>query len=410
MKRLPCGFGMWAGKLLLEDERLLLCLKAGDDPDFDAAVEAFASADWEGVVRRAAMRGVSPLLFRQCRSSGLESLLSESAYERLRKDFLRGAGRNTRMFHRLSSVLCSLKSAGIPVVVLKGAHLAHEVYPELAFREMQDVDILVDKTDLSRCQKLLEDLREGASPLGFPIDLHWELETNVLPLRIDTSDLWRRAVPATIAGAEVLVLSPEDLVLHLCVHLANHHLFRYAGLRTLFDIRECVGRYGSSLDWGMLTRTALGWRAGNAVFVTLSAAKDLAGAEVPQSVLERLEPDGVYEDVMAWACSRMFDVPGFEEEPELSPNFCMLFDPGSPRRKLKRLLDLVFPSKEVVSKRFDVKYGSGSNYLHYIVRLREALPAYGRAVRGMVRRDEKVAEWVERQRWSSNLKKWLSAN
>ncbi len=55
------------------------------------------------------------------------------------------------------------------------------------------------------------------------VEVHWTLLKEDEPFTIDADALWERAVPARIANLDALALLLEDLVLHLCLHLAYQH-------------------------------------------------------------------------------------------------------------------------------------------------------------------------------------------
>ena len=61
-----------------------------------------------------------------------------------------------------------------------------------------------------------------------PIDMHWNLDLSIANLPIDVDGVWERATSGMLAGVGVYALSPEDLLLHLCTHLAFHHHFHGA--------------------------------------------------------------------------------------------------------------------------------------------------------------------------------------
>ena len=64
-------------------------------------------------------------------------------------------GRNTIIFNELKTLLKILKHAHIEVVLLKGAALVNSVYPDLAYRFMSDIDVLIKESDLVKAQKNL---------------------------------------------------------------------------------------------------------------------------------------------------------------------------------------------------------------------------------------------------------------
>jgi hypothetical protein len=171
-------------------------------------------------------------------------------------------------------VLRRLRNCDIPVIVLKGAFLAEAVYIDPALRSsMADVDIMVPRQELPRVQATLLDMgyapreredielrcrtTKGLAPFtrsGFTVEPHWHIVHPTSPFRVDTAGLWARARPATIAGVEVLALSPEDLLLHLCLHTVQKHSLGL-GLLPFCDIAETVRHYGPGADNGPTTET-----------------------------------------------------------------------------------------------------------------------------------------------------------
>ena len=76
--------------------------------------------------------------------------------------YLENAARNLRLYDNLCKVLKILRRDGIPVIVLKGAHLAELVYGNRALRFMGDLDLLVQKDDVMRVDALLIEM--GCTP------------------------------------------------------------------------------------------------------------------------------------------------------------------------------------------------------------------------------------------------------
>jgi hypothetical protein len=88
-----------------------------------------------------------------------------------------------------------------------------------------------------------------------------------------------------------LVLSPEDLLLHLAIHLMTH-LSQAGGfrghVRTLCDIGETCRRYRNAIDWRRLVTQAEAYNLAKQLYYALRLACDLVGAGVPSSALTDL--------------------------------------------------------------------------------------------------------------------------
>ena len=172
-------------------------------------IPAPASADWPAILDAARQQGVAPLLYDRLR--GLIPGPPEEISESLRQDYLKNAVRNTRLYQAFGELVRGLADRGIPVIALKGIHLAEAVYGNIALRPMGDLDLLVKPEDLDRAGTALGKL--GYAPYGtgqsvrpdkrhlvfhhlqtgLKVDLHWTLLEDRYPFRIDTEGCWTRS-------------------------------------------------------------------------------------------------------------------------------------------------------------------------------------------------------------------------
>lgn len=220
------------------EDLLLYCLRVTDDEAADGRLETLSRSDWDLLIEESGRHGVAPLLYHSLRTCCSAISIPAGVMARLRHLYLRSAGENMHLYHELGKVLGLLRHAQIPVIVLKGAHLAERIYGNRALRSMSDVDLMVLKDDLTRAEVVL--LGMGYTPLpysrddkhlcytrresGLWLEVHWKLLPSVYPFALDTDGQWNRSEFANIAGCEVAVLCPEDLLLHLCLHAWAHGL------------------------------------------------------------------------------------------------------------------------------------------------------------------------------------------
>src|SRR5271157_4682345 len=121
---------------------LLYCLRVVPDEMGDGRLESLSSSDWDVLIEESGRYGVAPLLYRRLRTFHSEIPIPANVMARLRHIYLQSAGRGMHLYHELGKVLRPLRHANIPVIVLKGAHLATIVYGNIALRPMGDVDVL----------------------------------------------------------------------------------------------------------------------------------------------------------------------------------------------------------------------------------------------------------------------------
>ena len=143
------------------------------------------------------------------------------------------------------------------------------------------------------------------------IELHWAPFWPSRLAGMANDGYWARSCPATIAGVPTRVLSPEDLLLHVCLHDACDLACGPfgLGLRPLCDVAEIIRHYREILSWREVQARAVEWHAERCVYLALWLAKELLGAEVPESVIEGLCPRDFEERWAAAAIKQVLEAP-----------------------------------------------------------------------------------------------------
>jgi Uncharacterised nucleotidyltransferase len=295
---------------LLPDARLLL-LGARSRPDAadDVALSARArgAVDWSALVELAVREGTAPLLHSHLCRLDLLDRLPGPARRRL-NEVARGVwAANIVLARHWGEATAALRGAGVDTLTLKGMALANVVYPETGLRPMADVDLLVRPADHATALAVLRELgyqtpgeaadRLGASRsftelvrAGTRIDLHWHAAHYLRfegIVAIDHDGLWSRARSLVAPEGRSLMLSPEDLLLHLILHLTLGSDF--ARVLWYADIDAVVRRFAAELDWSRLEKEAGRWRVRTLAGWTLGVVAASFGTPLPPGLLERLE-------------------------------------------------------------------------------------------------------------------------
>ena len=368
-------------QFLSKEELVLLHGARTDDADLHGIRDALGSEpDWEYLTRNALYHGVAPLLYRNLEGIDDVSLVPERVTAVLRERYYITLARNMIHYEELGTALRVFADAGIDVIVLKGGALAETVYRDIGLRPFSDVDILVREEDMQRAKEVMTKigyvLDERISPEahneefgcdlhyiingGHVLEIHWHIARktgNDRYTRILIDELWKRALPARIADVDTLVLSPEDLLLHLCIHLPRH---RYNRLIWFCDIAEVV-RQGD-VDWDRLVDTAKECRAMAYMYYGLHFTDYLLGCDVPASVLDELKPSRFERKVFESIPRDL--LPDKNNVLQINPMLKMfLIDRTFDR--LRYLWEYFFPPIGVLARSYSV---SGSRvYLYYIV-------------------------------------------
>jgi hypothetical protein len=379
--------------------------------------------EWDIAILESVRQGVAPLLFRRVQVAGQSAAVPVEATRRLRQLALMSAAKNLRLYRELAEVLGVLRGVGIDVIVLKGAYLAQAIYKDLALRPMADVDLLVKKADLERTEAILaamgyapfhgphrdedflncQHLHPLARAGGPPIEIHWTIESPTEPFAIDIEGLWERACPARVADVDVLVLSPEDLLLHLCLHTTFHHRLAL-GLRGCWDLFEMIRQCQEPIDWKQLQSRAREWRIEKYVYLTLQLAKDLLGAAVPAEVLTDLRPNWFDPKVMSLARAEIL---GQASAPSVSATFKRMWSAGRCREKVRLLVEAMFPSRKALGRMYPTSRSALRLYPYYLRRWRELVERYGTMAWRVIRREEKTRALIRREHERDVLMEWL---
>jgi hypothetical protein len=353
-----------------------------------------APVDWKQLLELVLYHDVAPILLRSLRAIALPPGVPRSFLAALHRASAANALRNALLFDDLARVLSRANDQRLDVIILKGAALADTVYGDRTLRPMRDVDLLIRREQLRAFDELLVShgyrlgpewararewhLRhdyhlaycKGANELpATSIELHWDLDRSSRPFRVDLAAMWARAVPATVAGVRTKTLSPEDTLLHLCLHACKHKLT--AGLRSYCDIAEVV-RGTSDMDWLVVTRRAAEWGANAFVLVPLTLARDLLGAPVPDAALERLTPASFDRGLLQIAAQAVTEHP---VDASLFPDFFDLTWGTSGAVRSRVLTKLLAP--DVVAARYGLKPDSAQIWWRYPQRLAHLCRSYG---------------------------------
>jgi hypothetical protein len=410
------------------DELLLYCLRASPDKTGDGKVEPLSEADWEDLLQQSARHRVTPLFYHRLRTFHPDIPIPPNVTGRLRQAYLGNAARNLRLYHNLSRVLKILRRDSIPVIVLKGAHLAELVYGNRALRFMSDLDLLIQKDDLMRVDALL--LEMGCTPTvsnrivgkdnnefvyvmpkrDVSLEIHWSILSPLFPFTIDTDGQWERSRPVLITGVDAAVLCPEDLLLHLCLHAGCTHGFE-PGLKLFCDISEILWHNGGDMDWGLVQCRTREWGIGKCVYLTLKLTRELLGVALPEELMEALKPSDFDERFVALARDQIFSRK-LRTGPPLSmwPAVARFWGSARLRDKVFLFLKGFFLPREAMARLYPPPADSVRIYFYYVVRLRDLLRVYGRDVWRWLRRDEEMQAFAKEGKDITILKDWLMSS
>lgn len=298
--------------LSTENRFLLYCVQTRITKDTLDYIKGLhnLSLNWEEVLEIAISNGIAPLLYHNMKKIHESHFIPQEVMDQLRKYYYKNLVRNMDFYTELKKVLNAFYEKGVEVIVLKGAALAETIYANIGLRHMNDIDLLVQEQNLDIAKELMAELSyisyEGSRSKDWyrkfhhhlapflsqdnkiKIEIHHDIIPPENPFYIDIRKSWDRAQSIVIGGINTLVLSPEDLIVHLCLHSFYSQPLN-KGLRNLVDISQVVRFYGERINWDLIIREAHEGNFTDFIYYPLCLARDILGMEINREILDALK-------------------------------------------------------------------------------------------------------------------------
>lgn len=295
----------------------------------------YCPLNWSKVLHLAEQNEVSGLLYQSLQDTCPDAVpanVLNTLHRKLQTDLLKSC----YLAQELLQLLQCLENAGIAALAYKGPALAVALYGNLALRPFCDLDILIRPEDLVRVKGILvaagydtlqvDDHLELANAWSdserdfvrndgrVVLDLHWRLMPRFFPFELPVEELWekRQAIgavaplPEAIAllGVPVASLSPEDLLLALCVHGAKEC---WSKLKWLCDIAQLLRQY-PHLNWEQVFSQAERFHVRRILLLGVGLAGELLDVKLPETILTTLRSDRTLPELMQQACNYLFGI------------------------------------------------------------------------------------------------------
>lgn len=277
----------------------------------------------------------------------------------------RHIARNLALAHELGTILRRFHQRGIGVVPMRGLVLAEQLYGDPTVRPCGDLDVLVRKGQLDQVKAVLSELdyrlcdrRPGfaqafsytweffkTQPIPIIIEPHWSLAYPPYTEQLDMDAVWRRCVPGRVCGVETWLLSPEDQLLNLCLHLVHHN--GSAPLRWVSELDAILRKEQPALQWPQLLKTAQEAGVGRLVAQTLHRAQAMFETPLPEGIAEQCRAQHTLKQSLAGRVIDAADVPGKE-------SLAAWFALKGWTAKWRYAVGLLFPSPEFMRLHYEL--------------------------------------------------------
>jgi hypothetical protein len=302
-----------------EYRALLQCLRRA--LQLNGELLAFPSAGfaWPGLIALADRHDVIPLL-----NAALRSSVSVPSHVRQRLDShcRTVIAHNLSLASELAELLELFERSGVHAMPFKGPAWTKVLYGNLAYRQIRDLDILVDESEIARACALLaergyvvaktvvaktqcKDIELENPGTGLHLELHWSACERWHDKRLSRLKLWNAASTITLLNRRMPLPSAENVFFLLAIHGSRH---RWESLKWLCDIAAALHAF-PDLDWDVVLSQAGKMGRRRLVLLPLALVNQLFEVQLPSSVAKAIEQDAAVARLAAHIQQRHYQGP-----------------------------------------------------------------------------------------------------
>jgi len=245
--------------------RLLLWVASSGNPEAgapDRLPGKLGVEESSRLVDAAVREGMAGLLYHRLKTTGRLQALGDPARGRLESIYYFTIQTNLRFFAALKEIA----EQGVPFVLMQGAALLADIYPDPGLRPLSDIDLWVLSRNRARLLAVLSQLGFEENPLvpgvlrrgAVLVDVHTNLDwAERIPasrflFALDPEEIHRSCRRVAWDGLQLSCLGGHDQVIYLTVHAVKHNLER---LIWLADIQRLTAAWQAA-DWDGLRQRA----------------------------------------------------------------------------------------------------------------------------------------------------------
>lgn len=319
-----------------ELELLLCCARMVVSDEITLRIERLicSDIDWQKFIKLSLRHGVTTLVYATLNERFADRVPTDALRE-MRGHFHRNMLRAERLTAELRRLLnlFAERDAAINAVPYKGSVLARAAYGEVSFRQFTDIDLMIEREDVTEATGLL--LAEGYqlehalsvrdeeafrriqcehtfhhAEKNFYIDLHWDFVPSFFPVKPDLRAMRGRLVSVELQGERVATFAPEDVLIVLALNAGKEFWNR---LLSICDVAELI-RAHPQLDWSQVLERAKESHLSRMLFVSLILANRLLDAPLTDEVRAAISSDRKADEIAARVVGEMSEGAGFRAE------------------------------------------------------------------------------------------------
>ena len=274
-------------KMSCEERLLLACTRQNLLEQHQQAVLDICQQvpiKWDIVYETARQHNVAPLIYTNLLRCPIPKPgLPSDIKAKFEQSYYRNIAIMSGLSKKIAEKLAFFNAQSIDVMLIKGAALAILVYDQ-PWYTIHDVDLVIKlhETDLSPSNiNEINTLFDDLPGVEYDFFEHHDVVLNGM-LPVDFCQIWAQAKKIAFGGQEVFVMSPEDMLISVCINSCRKRFFK---LKSLFDIAEIIEKY-PDLNWDELITKAKAYQCHNIAYTALWTTNLTVGCKLPEGVLD----------------------------------------------------------------------------------------------------------------------------
>jgi|LSQX01.3.fsa_nt_gb hypothetical protein len=320
-----------------------------------------------------------PLLEYFLKEGNSDFSFSDESMKKIKQIRINSVIKNLIFLNEFKLIVKAFEKVSIKVILLKGLSM-EPLYPN-GLRTFSDIDLLVKKRDLHRIGLVMGQLgyvenieprqkainvrknigyfkKKGTSLL---VECHYLLGPSPYLNRLPTFELFKEARKIKIGDLNTLVLSYEDTLINLALHIFSH--IPDPCIISVCDIRQFVLHYEKDINWDILISKVVKYKLAMPMRFAFNRILEVFDIPALFSILGKLKDIRISK--------RENLILSLMENPnKKAVNLGKLLFGFRTVRKIQLILYMLFPSRKYIQERFKVS-NSKIIFLYYFKNIKE---------------------------------------
>jgi len=321
--------------------------------------------DWNFIFKTAEAHGILGVLYFVMSRCVNKEDIQGNILEKCAQHCQRTSLKNLLYLKKFHNILKMFHDAHIRILPLKGISFLNSIYDfNIALREMNDIDILIDKKNLSRAEKILVDMGYSKMIKSFSdsrrcfhsnficrtkkypvvIELHWDIDFFDSPFNINITEIWERSHDVVIEGCSCCEFSIEDSIIFNAFHIFREFkggADELLPLKNFCDVAKLIAQSRGRIDWDCIIDRSREYNVLRPVLFVLLLVRELFDIyEIPETIIGIIR-NAEYQDDFACTALKEYIFSPRTNEKKLLPFWVVrLSSHATLRAKMKYLLSV----------------------------------------------------------------------